>query len=269
MNTSILRGIAVSANEGTPDAKRWVMPIILESFGLAAAFKAFDSFDAGKPWKTYCGYAALGILLMIGGVLWAVFRKRLLAWWPWRQLRIARAELAAVQEKELVALPLPSQARLVKPQHNVQCAGFKFLVDPPLDVAGLYFQNVPIPGKLIGKFEYPRLRVVYYDNSTGQEIADMCPLQWHGSEYRLSEITAAGSYAEIAVFLMGANVWRIFEEDESSDAFKLNHKEIPAGEYRIIAKLSGSYSLHIPPVEGILTLGKDGIALFKPIKGVL
>lgn len=250
----------MSATQGSgSDAKLWIMPVVLELFAFPFAWISVQMLHDHEPRRAIAEYALTGITLCVVGVVWAVFRKRIAELWPWHQLRIAQAELAqAVQEKETVALPLP----LIKPQHNVQCVGFKFLPDPPLDVAGLCFQNVPIPGKLIGKFQYPRLRVVYYDNATGQEIADMCPLQWHGSEYGPSEITAAGSYAEIAVFLTAASVWRIFETDESSEAFKLNHIEIPAGKYRIIAKLSGSYSLHIPPVEGVLTLDEDGSASF-------
>ena len=164
------------------------------------------------------------------------------------------------------ALPL---LKLVKPQHNVQCVGFKVISDDdlPLSTAALCFQNVPTSGKLMGKFECPRLRVIYYSNSTGQEIADMCPLQWTGSENGPNEITAEGSYAEIATFLTLSDVWRLFEVNGSPGDFddwhKLHHIEIPAGEYRIIAMLSGSYDLHIPPVTGVLTLEKDGTASFQ------
>src|ERR1700733_5964760 len=119
----------------------------------------------------------------------------------------------------------------------------------------------------MGKFECPRLRVIYYSNSTGQEVADMCPLQWTGSENGQNEITAEGSYAEIATFLTLSDVWRLFEVNGSPGDFddwhKLHHIEIPAGEYRIIAMLSGSYDLHIPPVTGVLTLEKDGTASFQ------
>lgn len=157
----------------------------------------------------------------------------------------------------------------VKPQHNVQCVGFELISDDPLSIAALCFQNVPTPGRLMGKFEYPRLRVIYYVASTGQEIADLCPVPWHGPENRPNEITAGVSHAEIATFLAVAEVWRLFEVIEPSEDFddwhKLHHIEIPAGEYRIVAKLSGFYDrqLQIKLVFGVLTLREDGTASFQ------
>jgi hypothetical protein len=162
-----------------------------------------------------------------------------------------------------------AQNDLVKPRHNVQCVGFELISNDPLSIAALCFQNVPTPGKLMGKFEFPRLRVIYYINSTGQEIADMCPLQWYGDENVPNEITTAVSHANIATFLMASGVWRLFEVNEPSDDFddwrKLHHIEVPAGEYRIIAKLSGAYhfQLQIKPVFGVLTLRDDGTASFQ------
>jgi len=168
------------------------------------------------------------------------------------------------------AIPVSSALNdLVKPQHNVQCVGFELISDDPFSIAALCFQNVPTPGRLMGKFKYPRLRVIYYVNSTGQEIADMCPLQWHGTENGPNEITAEVSHAQIATFLTVGEVWRLFEVNEPSEDFddwhKLHHIEVPAGEYRIISKLSGSYDpqLRIKPVFGVLTLREDGTASFQ------
>lgn len=155
-----------------------------------------------------------------------------------------------------------------KPQHNVQCVGFELISDGPLSIASLCFQNVSMPGRLMGRFEHPRLRVIYYAASTGQEIADMCPLQWYGTEDRPSEINAAVSHAQIATFLAVAEVWRLFEVNQPSDEFddspKLRYLEVPAGEYRIVATLSGSYDPHlqVKPVFGVLTLKEDGTASF-------
>jgi hypothetical protein len=162
-----------------------------------------------------------------------------------------------------------SKNGLVKPQHNVQCVGFELISDDPLSIATLCFQNVPTPGRLMGKFEYPRLRVIYYVDSTGQEIADLCPLQWYGIENGPNEITAEVCHAQIAIFLMAANVWRLFEVNEPSEDFddrhRLRHIEVPAGEYRIIARLSGSYHPHlqIKTVFGVLKLREDGTASFQ------
>jgi len=189
------------------DGKRWIMPAIFEVFGFSSVLKVDDTFDVGKPWYVWCGYAATGIFFLIGGVLWVVFRRRIEELSSWHQLRVIRSELAhALQEnKELhtsiyipkgtglppdhsglyiratstvrPSLPAPPvQSAPVKPQHNVQCVGFKAISDDPIfTIAALIFRNVPT-GKLLGKFTAPRLRVIYYDNSTGLEIANMCPI---------------------------------------------------------------------------------------------
>jgi hypothetical protein len=75
------------------DGKLWVMPALLEVFGFSSVLKAYDTFDAGKPWHVWVGYAAAGTVMITGGVVWAVFRKKIADLWPQRQLRIAKAEL--------------------------------------------------------------------------------------------------------------------------------------------------------------------------------
>ncbi len=254
----------MSANEGTPDGKRWVMPVLLESFGLAAAFKTFDAFDAGKPWKIYFGYAVLGVVLMIGGVLWAVFRKRVAEISPWNKLRGKEAQLA---QALLVNSELRAKSGLDKSSHNVQCVGFKAISDPPFTTATLIFRNVP-NGQLLGKFQFPRLRVIYYDHSTGLEIADLCPLLWWGQyEDAPSEIGASETYAQVALFFEGK--WKAYElneprENDFHPKHGTNSIELPAGELRIVAMLSGEYrNLSIPQVRGVLTLKEDGSASFQ------
>jgi hypothetical protein len=110
--------------------------------------------------------------------------------------------------------------------------------------------------------------VVYYDNSTGQEIADLCPLMWLDSENGPNEIDASGSCAIVASFLEGKwQACEINEPDPAEEYFprdKYHWINILAREVRITAVLSGQYgTLHIPPVTGILTLGKDGLASFQ------
>jgi len=220
-----------------------------------------------RTWYSWGSALALGVTCLWFGDAAPTIRGRIAAWWPWHQLRVARAELAKVRQENS---EIHEDRGPAKAQHNVQCVGFRFISEEhvPLSYAALCFQNVPTLGKLMGKFEYPCLRVVYYENSTGQEIADLCPLQWYESENLPSEITADVSYAEIATFLVASSVWRLFEVNERSiddldyrDKFRF--REVPAGEYRIIAILSGSPKLHISPVTGILTLGKDGTASFQ------
>jgi hypothetical protein len=78
MNTSILRRIFVSANQPVGiDGKLWVMPALLEVFGFSSVLQAFETFAAGKTWYVWLTYAASGAAMIIGGVLWAVFRKGL------------------------------------------------------------------------------------------------------------------------------------------------------------------------------------------------
>lgn len=266
------------------DGKLWIMPAILGTFGFSSVLKAFDTFDAGKSWHVWVSYATAGTLLTAAGVVWAVFRKKIAELWPWHQLRNTREELAKTLRANLELqlalsqdkptpkplLPAPPEARdIPKPPHNVQCVGFKTISDSGFEIACLCFRNVSVPGGLIGKFLHPRLRVVYYDNSTGQEIADMCPLTWWGSDNTAPvEINAEGSCAEVASYSVMDEIWKAFEVNEDLDYTgndRLIVREFPAGEYRIVVKLIGFYQLHVPVFSGILTLLNDGSSSFTRI----
>jgi hypothetical protein len=203
----------MAGSDPYPGGKLWVMPAILELFALPFAWIAVQMLHDHEPWNAILKYGVAGVALCITGIAWSVFRKRIAKLWPWHQLRAVRDELVQVSQenselrkrldipKEMIALPAPKQGRLVKPQHNVQCVGFNVFDDhdgTPVTVT-LCFQNVrSSPDQLIGKFEWPRLGVVYYDNSTGQEIGDLCPLLWWDSECRPEEINASVSHAIIA-----------------------------------------------------------------------
>lgn len=246
-------------------------PWFIEFFALACAFGCIDSLREHSPYAQCVSFAVASLILAVVGFKWPWIKNRAVALAKSPHLiRRALAENVELKRQlsERAVILSPTQNDLVKPQHNVQCVGFKVIADDefPLSVATLCFQNVPTMGKLMGKFEYPRLRVIYYANSTGQEIADMSPLQWYGTENGPNEITAEVSYAEIASFLTLANVWRLFEVNEPPGDFddwhKLRHMEVPSGEYRIKAVLSGSYGLNIPPITGILILAEDGTASF-------
>lgn len=165
------------------------------------------------------------------------------------------------------ATTLPIQSGWTKPPHNVQYVGFEVFVDDDFVTATLCFQNVPIPGKLLGKFEWPRLRVIFYDHSTGEELADMCPIVWRSdSGDPPTEIGVKKQYAEVASFFKGTLKWTAHELNEPSEDFdswhKLNSVDLPAKDVRIIATLSGINKLRVPPVEGVLTLGEGGHATF-------
>jgi hypothetical protein len=163
-------------------------------------------------------------------------------------------------------LPAPSvQRSLVKPPHNVQCTGFTVFTNDDFITATLCFQNVP-NGKLLGKFEMPRLRVIYYDKPTGEELADVYPTEWWSdSGDTPTDIGAQEQYALVASFFREHGTWKALEidEDDLDLSPRLNSVQLPAGDLHIIASLSGTNKLWIPPVEGVLTLGEDGSASFQ------
>jgi hypothetical protein len=202
-------------------------------------------------------------------IVWPVAIVGLLAIISWMEtMRKSHLVLAEHESVQLppVAVPQPEPRQVIrteKPTHNVQCVGFKVISSDPFTIAAMRFQNVPT-GKLMGKFERPRLRVVYYEQPTGQEIADMCPIPWWDEKDGITDISADGRDADIASYFEGK--WTVNEENEPAEDFdswhKLNSVEVPAGDIRIIATLSGAYNLRIPPVTGVLTLEENGNASF-------
>lgn len=201
----------------------------------------------------FAGASTLVMLLAFGGVYW--------------RERSVRSHILETSH------PIPSAlspGSITKPEHNVQCTGFKVFTDEDFITATLSFQNVP-NGKLLGKFRMPRLRVVYYNLSTGEEIADMCPTTWRNEEGTAPvDIGAQEQYAVIASFFKKDKTWKALEllSDDDWLVLKLNSVRLPVRELHIIASLS-AHPLRIPPVEGILTLGEDGSASFKPTKGFI
>lgn len=247
--------------EPARDGKLWIMPVLLELFAFPFAWISVQMLHDHEPWVNIAAYALTGIVLCVTGLVWAVFRKRISELWPWNRLRIARAELTRVLEDNAA---LRKTLPLAKPQHNVQCVGFQTISSADFDLAVLSFQNVPIPGQLLGKFEYARLRAIYYDDSTGQEIADLSPLQWWDQESGIPEITAQGADAVMASFFKPEGKWKASELIDSEDVWhQLHSVELLPGKYKIVAVLSGSMAAQIPPVEGILTLGVDGTSSFE------
>lgn len=249
MNTSILGRIFLSSSQNglSGEIKLWVMPAILEVYGFSSILKAFDTFDAGKHWYVWLSYAALGTVLIPIGILWAVFRKRIAVFWNKRFGKEKAVALSAV----------------TKPTHNVQFVGFEQLDDDHFNAAVLVFRNVP-NGKLLGKFLAPRLRVIYYHDSTGQEIDDFYSVNWRDEEEGIEDISAAGRKAGLASFF---NKWRVAGEDgiTRGSPFDLRRSiELPAGKLRIVATLYGNYVSSSPvlTVTGVLTLGEDGSASF-------
>jgi hypothetical protein len=265
----------MSANqEIDAGGKLWIMPVLLELFAVPFAWISVQMLHDHEPWNAIAEYGLTGIFLAFSGATWAVFRKRIAGLWPWHKLRIARVEVAKLLQenlelqkrigvsKESLALTVPKQNSLVKPQHNVQCVGFKWIDGEPFKIAALRFQNVPT-GKPIGKFEWPRLRAIFYQNSTGQEIVDMCPIQWWDEKDGVTDISADGRDADIASYFEGK--WTASEtySDEDTLQTRVHSEELPPGEIWIKAILTGEYgNLCVPHVTGVLTLSEDGRASF-------
>jgi len=262
-------------------------PWFIEFFALACAFGCVDSIREHSSIVQCVSFAAVSLLLAVIGFKWSPIKTAVLALvarWPWNQLRIVKSELTRVLQenselresfvarKEAIPLPLSVQVTLAKPQHNVQYAGFEVSNDDgdSVSAATLLFQNVRTsPDQLLGKFEWPRLRVIYYDNSTGQEIADLAPLLWSGPDDVdvPSEINASGSHAIVASYYeAGWHACEIIEPEEDSYTHRNTYRwiDLPTGEVRIIAILSGGYGISpIPHVTGVLTLRQDGAASFQ------
>jgi hypothetical protein len=235
-----------------------------------------------SAWYSWLGALAAGVICAWFGDVGPTIKTKVVRWWraP-KDLAIALAENSAMKlhisqtlqeiaelrkefglPKELAALPAPQQNRLVKPQHNVRCVGFKYIDSDPFKIAALRFQNVPT-GKPIGKFEWPRLRVIFYQNSTGQEVADMCPIEWWDEKDGVTDISAEGRDADVASFFEGK--WTASEtySDENTLQIRLHSEELPFGEIRITAILTGGFgNLQIPHITGVLILGEDGTASF-------
>lgn len=247
-------------SEQAKDGKLWIMPVILELFAFPFAWISVQMLHDRESWRAIATYAAVGIILCVAGAVWAVFRRELARLWPWHQLRVARAELAKVEEGNAQAKKCLG---LDKAQHSVQCIGFKPIHTDDFEIAALCFQNVSRRGELIGKFESPNLRVIYYEAATGQEIADIAQVPWWNCEYGPGEINADESYAELASYSDGN--WKASEiyRDCVYETRMVHSIDLPAADFRIIAKLSGSNQMNIPDVHGVLTLGEDGTASFQ------
>jgi hypothetical protein len=256
MNTSILRRLFVS------DMPAWRLRIP-DYLGLGFLLLVPELvWRNPKAWYSWGGALAIGIIFLWAGDAIPIAWKRLLGWWPWNKLREREAELAkSFQDNS----ELRSKSGLDKPLHNVQFVGFKFIHEEPFRIAALIFKNVPTLGRLLGKFESPRLRVIYCENSTGQEIADMCPAQWWDEKDGIDDISAGGRNAVVASCFEGKwTALSINEPPQDFDAWhKLNSVELPTGKIRIVAALSGKDGqLSIGTVTGVLTLETDGTASF-------
>jgi hypothetical protein len=209
-----------------------------------------EIFRSPKDWHLWGGALALGTAFLWSGD--AVPHA-----WKWMRGKWSEDLTQSVATKD-------------KPVHNVRFIGFKFIDEEPFRIATLGYKNVPKGKTLLGKFESPRLRVVYYEGSTGQEIADMCPLQWWDKEEGVNDISAEEGFAVIASYFEGK--WTASELNEPSEDYdawhQLNSASLPVGKIRIVTSLSGREGrISGESITGVLTLGMDGTASFTKTKG--
>jgi hypothetical protein len=261
-----------------PDLPGWRLRV-LDYVGLGfLLLVAEEVMRRPKVWYSWTVPLAIGVVLLwLGDAAPTVWKWLIGKWRAPKALAIALAENASLKSQLMeelrdnsdlrdrldaprgsIALPPPSQAHLVKPQHNVQYVEFKSIHSDPFFIAALCFQNVPT-GRPMGKFESPRLRVIYYEHSTGQEIADLSPIAWWDSRDGITDISAEGRDADIASHFEGK--WEASEtySDENTLESRLHSVALPFGEVRIVAYLFGNYEESpAVTVRGILTLGEEG-----------
>ncbi len=233
------------------DGKQWIMPILLEAFGWAVAFKSVDAFYDHRPWL---GYGTVAVVLIVSGVVWIAFRKRIENLWD----KLRKKE--TLKAKEVV---------LQKPKHNVQFVGFNLVTESLFTAARFNFRNVP-NGNLLGKFEKPRLSVAYYKSSTGEELDSFYALHWYDEGEEKSDIDATGRSVTVAMFtdkwIVGGEdnpaSWKFVRDDDKPIDVQRSI-DLPFGELRIVAKLFGGYvDSPVLTITGVLTLGSDGSASF-------
>jgi hypothetical protein len=256
MNTSFTRRLFVS--DGPQSGVKFTF---LDYVALGFILPGAEEFlRRGKEgWPIWIPGFALGIIVLS-------FRDRSPQLTAWFRRRFRKSK--TVDPAFSPASPVQDHP-LAKPQHNVKFVEFKQLTDEHFRSATLLFRNLP-NGKLLGKFSSPRLRVIYYDHSTGQELDDFYSVGWWDEQEGINAISAEGRNAIVASFF---DKWRVGGEDNplSSKFFGDDDRpwdgrrsiELPFGKIRIVATLFGNYvDSPVVTVSGVLTLGTDGSASF-------
>lgn len=193
---------------------------------------------------------------------------------PWMR-RHVYARAAIFPSSQFPVMPLPEPHR-GKPTHNVQFVGFKHIIPDPklpgLAFAALCFRNIEIPNQTLGEFRSARLRVDYYQESTGEEITSVFPVRWFDLDTPAISIGVIMRCAVIASCI--GNDWATdywaevpinpaLEHGFGGTEYKRAYSTLPLGRIKIAATLFGEQYLSIPRIEGILTLGEEGVAAFK------
>jgi len=220
--------------------------LIHTPFGLVAA--AIFVILIHAYWEYLCGHHASRVMASISGVL-------------------------AENHPPMESKPSPSSIRL---SHNVQFSGFKIIQITPdlpeLALAALCFENTLIPEEAIADFHFARLQVHYSDPATGDVIAKAFLARWHdspdapidilGGERKCAIIASCIGSKWATDSLIDAPINPALEYGFGGSEYKHASVPLPLGRIKVKATLIGTHNLSIPPVDGILTLGKNGSASF-------
>lgn len=159
-----------------------------------------------------------------------------------------------------IEMTLPQSLSQTGSKHNVQCLGLASISEPPQMLA-LCFENVLIPNERVNEFKSARLKVVYYNHPSGEEILEVFPARWWGTREASVNLRTKKMCAEIVSYF--DNGWKAHQVIEmKTDPNTLLIRFLPFGTIRIVATLIGEDNLSLPPFTGILTLEKGGSASF-------
>jgi len=235
------------------------------------------------------GLEALLLTLKAGGIwllLWAAWH---LICTPWR-LDGGRAKVAAtlaaenagllqsnkeleVRLKELEAtatttpiqniyLPAPPSPLPEPLKHNVRCVGVE--IEPDFPMVRICFRNIEIPGEPVGRFKAARLKINYYLESSGEEVAEIFPARWIG--FPDQDEIEVGVKKVCAVLAMHSRDSDIGWEAHSTNGipaeidwkYTTERTFLPSDSLKIVANLIGENNLSMDkPIKGVLTLRED------------
>jgi hypothetical protein len=172
----------------------------------------------------------------------------------------ASAHVPQVQNIYFPAPPVPSKPEPLK--HNVQCLGVEITPDFPLIL--MCFRNIEIPGKPVGLFKAARLKVTFYLESSGEEVAEIFPVKWSGfPDQDEIEIGVKKVCAILAMHSLDSDLgWEAHSTKgipaEIGWKYILERTFLPSDRLKVVANLIGEDNLSMDkPIEGILTLGED------------
>jgi len=216
---------------------------------------ALDIYQGtGHPLQHWVSWTVAGICAFL-----AVFL-------TWREQEQKIATLAAriqvLESPASSALGSHPEREPTKP--NVQCLG----VEVGDGTAKICFRNVETPGKPVGDFRGARLKVEYFLDSSGEEVATVFPARWIGYDQDAIAIDFVPRCAVLAVQIdigwCALSTTEIpSENSEAGWKWNVERTALPAARLRIKATLIGENNLSILPVVGVLELCENGNAKFE------